>query len=76
MRRTVNRTVNRIVREKAINDLPLASEVVAADMRLAVRASPLGEWLSGPWVAADDEADPLPLRPDGSAVDTWRGIPV
>ena len=58
--------------DKPIEDLPLASEVVPEDMRAAVHASPLGDDLQGLRVDADDEDDPVLLRPDGSVVDTWR----
>jgi len=53
-------------------DLPRAVDVLPASMRDAVASSPLADDLAGLRVDADDEDDPVLLRPDGSVVDTWR----
>lgn len=55
-----------------VEELPRAADVIPAEMRDAVTASPLAEDLAGLRVDADDEDDPVLLRPDGSVVDTWR----
>ncbi len=58
--------------ETVVDDLPRAVDVVPEDQWKLVEDSPLGEDLSELRVDADDEDDPVLLRADGSAVDTWR----
>ncbi len=55
-----------------VDQLPRAVDVLPPSMQSAVAASPLAEDLAGLRVDADDEDDPVLLRPDGSVVDTWR----
>ena len=55
-----------------VSDLPRAVDVLSEDMREAVERTPLADHLVGLRVDADDEDDPVLLRPDGSVVDTWR----
>jgi polyphosphate kinase 2 len=55
-----------------VTGLPRAVDVLPEDMRDAVEGSPLADDLAGLRVDADDEDDPVLLRPDGSVVDTWR----
>jgi polyphosphate kinase 2 len=55
-----------------LQDLPRAVDVLPPGMKSAVESSPLAEDLTGLRVDADDEDDPVLLRPDGTVVDTWR----
>ena len=55
-----------------VQELPRAVDVLPPDMQDAVASSPLADDLAGLRVDADDEDDPVLLRPDGSVVDTWR----
>ena len=55
-----------------IDQLPRAVDVLPPGMQSAVASSPLAADLAGLRVDADDEDDPVLLRPDGSVVDTWR----
>jgi len=61
-----------MVTDRPVEDLPRASELVPPDMWETVQSSPLGDDLTGLRVDADDEDDPVLLRPDGTVVDTWR----
>jgi polyphosphate kinase 2 len=60
------------MKEQPIEDLPWAVDAVPPAMQDAVDASPLADELSGLRVDADDEEDPVLLRPDGTVMDTWR----
>jgi len=58
--------------DERTDELPRAVDVLPADMRQQIEASPLVDHLSELRVDSDDEDDPVLVRPDGSVVDTWR----
>ncbi len=58
--------------QDGVEQLPRAVDAVPATMRQMEGAEALAEHLAGLRVDADDEDDPVLLRPNGSVVDTWR----